>query len=323
MNTKRWIAIVIFVVLLIASSVSNVQQTSRLGGLSMDQELRTTVYKKGGFDQIALLEVEGIIMDLTTNNVFSSVGYDHRLFLKQLQHAFEDESIKGIVLRVNSPGGGVVESDEIFHTITKLKKEHDKPIVAYMANTAASGGYYISAPADHIMANRSTITGSIGVIMQNFNIKELADEWGIKAQTFKSGPHKDIMSPFKNMTEEEAQILQTLTDEMYQNFVQVIVDGRGMDKTKVLELADGRIYSGQQAQELGLVDSIGFLENAFEKTAELAQIEDPTVVEYKKAGLSFFGPLYQSLAKGPSDFLSLRELLYQQETPSMMYLYTW
>jgi protease-4 len=323
LNTKRWIALSLFIVLFIFSTVGKFNQMGSTASFDLEREWSEHTYKQGGLQRLALLKVDGVIMDQPSGDIFSPNSYNHRLFLKQLEHAFKDESIKGIVLRINSPGGGVVESDEIFYKIMQLKEEYKKPIVTYMSNMAASGGYYIAAPTNEIFANRSTITGSIGVIMQNFNVQELAEEWGIKTQTFKSGPHKDIMSPFKEMTEEERKILQALTDEMYKNFVNVIVEGRGMDRQKVLKLADGRIYSGQQAKEVGLVDHIGFLDDALNRVAELAGVDNPTVIEYKVSSWAAFDSVFNVLKSSSPDALGIREVLLRQGTPSLMYLYSW
>jgi protease-4 len=326
MNTKRWVALAIFIVLLVGSIISSfVQDEGNTTSFSMGEEWSEDVYKQGGLQKIALLEVEGTIVNQpSTQGLFQNAGYDHMTFLKQLDHAFKDNQVKGIVLKVNSPGGGVVESDEIYHKIMQLKKKYPKPIVTYMSNVAASGGYYIAAPTDKIFANRSTITGSIGVIIQSFNVKELADEWGVKPQTFTSGPHKDILSPFKEMSEEERQIVQGLTDEMYANFVDVIVEGRGMDKDKVLALADGRIYSGQQAEKNGLVDEIGFLDDAINETAKMGKVENPTVVSYKRNGFAAFNTMFGSLQSfSNSNVLGMREMIGGQNHPSLMYLFTW
>jgi protease-4 len=326
MNTKRWVALAIFIVLLGGSIISSfVQDEGSSTSFSMGEEWSEDVYKQGGLQKIALLEVEGTIVNQpSTQGFFQNTGYDHKAFLQQLEHAFKDNQVKGIVLKVNSPGGGVVESDEIYHKIRQLKEKYPKPIVTSMANVAASGGYYIAAPTDKIFANRSTITGSIGVIIQSFNVKELADEWGVKPQTFTSGPHKDILSPFKEMSKEERQIVQNLTDEMYANFVDVIVEGRGMDRNKVLALADGRIYSGQQAEKNGLVDEIGFLDDAINETAKMGKVENPTVVSYKRNGFAAFNSMFGSLKSfSNSNVLGMREMISGQNPPSLMYLFTW
>lgn len=323
MNTKRWVALIIFVGLFLFYSLAQISTSSFL--VPNEREWNEEVYQKGALERLALLEVEGVITNASQGGgLFSSSLYNHDTFLKQLEHAYKDERIKGIVLKVNSPGGGVVESDEIYQTIRDLKAEHDKPLVVYMSNTAASGGYYISALADEIYANRSTITGSIGVIISSLNYQELAEKWGVKDQTFTSGPHKDIMSPMKEMSAEERQIMQSIVDEMYDNFIDVIVEGRGMSKDKVLQLADGRIYTGTQAKEVGLVDELGFLDDAIEGATALAKIENPTVIRYELSGWSAF-PFMKSqfIQDYFAQQATFKKVLSQQHSPSFMYLFTW
>jgi protease-4 len=289
-------------------------------------EWKEEIVQHGGANKIAILDIEGVIADQPTGDFFNQVGYNHQAFLKQLEHAFQDTTIKGILLRVNSPGGGVVESDEIYHKIIHLKEEHPKPIVTYMANMAASGGYYISAPTDQIYANRSTLTGSIGVIMSAYNVQELAENWGVKQETFKSGAHKDIMSSMREMTNEERRIIQSIVDESYDNFLDVIVTGRkdkGMTMEKLIPLADGRIFTGNQAKELGLIDEIGFMDDAIKGTAALAEVENPTVVRYKQSGWSAFNNLFVMLQGKSNDLLGIKELIHTQYNPSLMYLFQW
>src|SRR5690625_1378587 len=181
-----------------------------------------------------------------------------------IEKAAEDTTIAGLIIRIDTPGGAVVETAQIHEALLELQNEYDKPFYVSMGNTAASGGYYVSAPANKIFAEAATLTGSIGVIMESINFAELAENYGIHFNTIKSGKHKDILSPSREMTSEEEAILQSMIDEMYDEFVQVIVDGRGMNESTVRELADGRVYTGKQAQENGLIDEVGSLKDAIE-----------------------------------------------------------
>lgn len=330
MTVKRWVALGISAALFFFYVVGQVAVNFFFEDNVLLQdynlEWHEDVYHQGGLDRIALLEVDGAIIDQPSGNIFHSVGYNHRSFLKQIEHAFKDKNIKGIILRVNSPGGGVVESDEIYHKIMELKERYKKPIVAYMANMAASGGYYISAPTDKIFANRSTLTGSIGVIISSYNVQELAEDWGVRQEVFKSGPHKDIMSNMREMTDEERSIIQSIVDESYDNFLDVVVEGRedvGMTKEKLRPLADGRIFTGQQAKEAGLVDAIGFMDDAIEGIAELAEIENPTVITYKQTGWPALNQIFATLQSSSKDLLGIKELIYKQDQPSLMYLFKW
>ncbi len=197
-----------------------------------------------------------------------------------LRQASDDPSVVAVVLEINSPGGGVTASDEMHQSILDFKKNTGKPVVVSMGDTAASGGYYISTAADRIVANETTLTGSLGVIFQLTNFSEAADKYGISQVVIKSGKFKDIGNAFRKMEPEEREILQSLVDESYEEFVSVISEGRDMPKDRVRELADGRIYSGSRAEELGLVDSFGGLDEAAAIAAERAGATETTVVRY-------------------------------------------
>jgi protease-4 len=189
-----------------------------------------------------------------------------------------DPAVKAIVVRVNSPGGSVVASDEIYRALV----EFDRPVVVWMDEIAASGGYYIACGGDHVFAHPDTLTGSIGVISQFLNVEELLDEIGVDVVVITSGPRKDIGSPFREMTEEEQALWEGITDEIYEGFVEVVAQARDLPLDKVRELADGSIYTGRQAQKLGLVDDVGTLDDAIAKAAELGGIEgEPRVIELR------------------------------------------
>ncbi|MCK4536549.1 MAG: signal peptide peptidase SppA, partial [Desulfuromonadales bacterium] len=190
-------------------------------------------------EKIAVVEVLGVITD-------SASAIEHL-------HNFRDnDSIKAIVLRVDSPGGGVGPSQEIHDEVRQVATV--KPIVVSMGSAAASGGYYIAAPADLIVANPGTITGSIGVIMEFTNIQDLLEKIGLRSQVVKSGKHKDIGSPVRPMSVEDREILQSMIDDVHSQFIEAVAVGREMDPEVVRQLADGRIFTGRQAKELGLVD---------------------------------------------------------------------
>lgn len=197
--------------------------------------------------------------------------------IEQIDDFKDDASVKAIVLRINSPGGGVSPSQEIYD---EVKAAADvKPVVVSMGAVAASGGYYIAVPAQRILANPGTITGSIGVIMQFTNIQELLGKVGLKSQVVKSGQHKDIGSPVRPMSAADREILQSLIDDVYSQFVQTVSESRNLELDRVRQLADGRIYTGRQALEAGLVDQLGGYQDAIRVAADLAGIEgDPKVV---------------------------------------------
>lgn len=237
-----------------------------------------TPFTTGAGPGIALITVEGTIISGSGQPFDAGIAASDDI-IAQIKRAKEDNDAKAIVLRVNSPGGGVVASDEIYHAL----KESGKPVVVSMGDLAASGGYYISMAADWIVANPNTLTGSIGVISQFANAEELLDKVGVEFVVVKSGPAKDTGSPFREMTEEERERWQALIDEVYAGFVQVVMEGRGLNEAEVRGLADGSIYTGRQALELGLVDALGYESDAIAKAAELGGIRgEPRIIRYPR-----------------------------------------
>lgn len=221
--------------------------------------------------KVAVVEVTGVIIDSADA-------------IKEIEGYADDNSIKAVILRVNSPGGGVAPSQEIYEEILKLKKK--KKVIVSMGAVAASGGYYIAAPADKIIANAGTLTGSIGVIMELPNVKGLMEKIGIEAQVIKSGRHKDIASVFKSLTAEEKQILQTVLDDVHDQFIEAVAVSRNMDAEVVRKLSDGRIFTGRMAKEIGLVDELGNLQDAIKIAGEMAGIKGRPEVVYKKESFS-------------------------------------
>lgn len=330
MSQKRWVALGIAAVLFVISVVSSIQsavKTTDWGEMiGISSDIKEEVREKGTSpDKIAVLRLDGVIMDGGAGSLLAGSAYDHQRFLKQLEHAGEDPSVKGVVLRVNTPGGGVVESAEIAEKVMELQTEHKKPVYISMASTAASGGYYISAPATKIIAHPSTLTGSIGVIVESFNYSEFAKKHGLDTNTITSGKHKDILSPSRKMTDEERDIMQSIVDDMYEEFVQVIVDGRDMPEKEVKQLADGRVYSGNQAKELQLVDELGSLDDTISILKKDYQLKGAQVVEYKNGpGLGidqFIGSKVQNMFGSEVDLFELNDLIRQSNAPRPMYLY--
>ncbi len=201
-------------------------------------------------------------------------GITPRYVEAQLKKAEEDDTIKAAVLRVNSPGGSVAASQEI----AALIKAFPKPLVISMGDMAASGGYYISAPAEGIVALPGTLTGSLGVITQVMDMEGLYEKLGIKMEFIKSGRHKDMLS--RELTSEERQLMQELSDEIYDQFITDVAAGRKLNKEKVLDLATGQLYTGSQALELGLVDRLGGIDEALEWAGEMAGVMDPEKYEF-------------------------------------------
>jgi protease-4 len=265
----------------------------------------TKTAKKG--DAIGVIYIEGVITGSRDEAGFLGVGVGSRSLLEQLKEAREDDSIKAVLIRINSPGGSAAASQEIGNEIEKIRKT-GKKVVTSMGDTAASGGYWIAATTDRIVANPATLTGSIGVIMDLQNMQELFKKIGITPQTIKSGPFKDIGSPTRPLTPAEKEILQGMVDDIYQQFVDVVVKGRKMDRAKVLQLADGRIFTGRQAKDKGLVDELGNFSDAVSITARLAKIQgEPELKE-----LNPQNP-FEILFTGMNSILFKKELQALQE----------
>jgi len=233
-----------------------------------------------GPDIIAVVPVEGTIApaDNTLGGTQPTTTPDG--LADALRQAGQDASVVAVVIEVNSPGGGVTASDEMHQSILNFKKNTGKPVVVSMGDTAASGGYYISTAADRIVANETTLTGSLGVIIPLNNYAEAAEKFGITQVVIKSGKYKDMGSAFREMRPDEREIFQTIVDQEYAEFVDVISEGRGIPEDRVRKIADGRVYSGIQAKGLGLVDSFGSLDEASATAGRLAGAKDTTVIRY-------------------------------------------
>src|SRR6185437_6019528 len=244
-------------------------------------------------NQIALLDINGIISSEPWDRSGSSLV---DMITDQLRLAGEDDAVKAVILRVDSPGGEVLASDDIYRAIAAFQKEYKRPVVASMSGLAASGGYYVSAPCQWIVANELTITGSIGVIMHSYNYRGLLDKVGVRPEVFKSGKFKDMLSGEKNDEEilpEERQMIQSLIDETFQRFKKVVAEGRqrankqnGDEGRKLAanweDYADGRVLSGKQAYELGFVDELGNFDTAVERARDLAKIGNANLVQYER-----------------------------------------
>lgn len=260
-------------------------------------------WERLGGSKVALITVDGVILD--------SKG-----IIEQLEKYRTNPSVKAIVLRINSPGGGVAPSQEIHEEVLKTRENDKKPIVASMGSVAASGGYYIASATDLIVANPGSITGSIGVILQVPNVSGLMQKIGVKSVVVKSGLHKDLASPTREMTDAERRILQGMLDDVHGQFIDAVATGRRIDRKKVETMADGRIFSGREAQSLGLVDQLGNLQDAIERAATLAGIRGkPTVIQERKRGLFLV-----DLLRGSLSLLNIDVPIHSPSTLSVNYL---
>ena len=233
-----------------------------------------------GKDKVALIELKGVI--LSSDEI-----------VRQIKKYAKSSSVKAIVFYVDSPGGGVSASEEIFQELKKAKEK--KPVVVSMGSVAASGGYYVSLAGSKIVANPGTITGSIGVIAQFPNFRKLLDKVGIDFEVIKSGKFKDSGNPYRGLTPEERKYFQGVIDDVFEQFVNHVVSERKIPRNEVLKIADGRIFTGRQAYEFGLVDTLGTLETAIKIAAEMSGIKgEPRIVKEKKKKPSFFELLFES-----------------------------
>ncbi len=334
MNIKRWVALGIATLLvgvsIIVNSVSAALSTDWTSWLedyefTMLETMGSTVIESGDVsERIVVLRVEGVIQDTgAASSLFATEGYNHSFFLKQLEEAKNDPTVKGIVLAVDSPGGGVVESAEIYKDLMKIKDETDKPIYVSMGGMAASGGYYIAAPADKIFVMKETMTGSIGVILQSVNYGDLAEKYGVEFVTIKTGPYKDILSPSRDMLPEEEEMLQDMINDSYEEFVRIIAEGRGMSEEEVRKVADGRILNGRQAIEANLADDYGFEEDVIAAMKEDLDMPGAEVFEYsqEQSLSSLFGVKAQSFLGLDIETQVISKLITDNQAPRMMYLY--
>ncbi len=218
-------------------------------------------------ERIALVRIEGPILD-------------SRSTVQEMEMYGDDPLVKAIVLRIDSPGGGVVPSQEIYRAVQRVRQEKQKTVVTSMGTLAASGGYYIAVASDHILANPGTLTGSIGVIMQLANLEDLMDKIGVKNFVIKSGRYKDVGSPFRTMMDDDRELLQSVMDDAHRQFIDAVAEGRSLDVADVEALADGRVLTGQQAKDSLLVDELGDLHDAVTLAAAMSGMQGtPPVVE--------------------------------------------
>lgn len=285
--------------------------------------LQETQVSGTGKAKVLLMEISGVISSqdgdgfVPTPSLIASVK-------EQLTRATQDEAVKAVVLRINTPGGTVTASDIIHHELKTFKTNRKIPIIASIMDVGASGGYYIAAAADTVLAHPSSVTGSIGVIMLTMNARGLLEKVGVEATAVTSGPRKDMGSPFRTMTTEERAIFQGLIDSFYQRFLSVVQEGRpNLQMDQIKKLADGRIYTGDQAKAAGLVDEIGYLEDAVDLAKKKAGLTEARVVTYRRPG-EYSNNVYSKLV-APSPLASLGSLdllsFVRGGAPQFMYLW--
>jgi len=278
LNKKQILGMVIAVVLFITTGVASVaiNTWSKRNLRSSENKLKSSIENLEGTNYslprdnyIAIVRVDGTIAeDDTSSGLISDSGYSHSFTMDYIKDVTDDSSNKGILLVVDSPGGSVYTSDELYYSLMDYKKATGRPIYCYFESYACSGGYYISMAADEIYANRNTWTGSIGVISQMYDLTGLYEKLGIKEVDITSGRNKAMGSSGQSLTEEQYAIMQSLVDEAYEQFVGIVAQGRSMSEEKVKEIADGRILSASQALSWNLIDGISRYEEYQEHIRE-------------------------------------------------------
>ncbi|MBI2215758.1 MAG: signal peptide peptidase SppA [Candidatus Rokubacteria bacterium] len=289
--------------------------------------LREETVEGDGKAKILLTDVSGFLSEDTPGVTLPFASPPPRVprlvrFREELKKAAKDEDVRAVVLRINSPGGTVTASDVMFRELELFRKERRVPIVAVMMDVAASGGYYVALAADTIVAHPTTVTGSIGVIMITMNAQGLLEKIGVSASAIKSGARKDMGSPFRTLTEEERAIFQSVIDDLHQQFVTKVVERRRIPRETAQRLADGRIFTADQALSQRLVDRLGYLPDAIEVAKRAAGVEQARVIVYhrpREYRATYYAQAATPEPAAPISFASLAALL----SPGPRFLYVW
>lgn len=276
-HTKR-VVLAGILILLAAGCV-----TVKVSLVEEPKPLKEKVISGTGRDKILLVDISGLIVEGPRRGFLSLKGFTRPDRIKEeLEKAAKDRHIKAVVLRINSPGGTVSGADVVLHELLAFKAERNLPVVACLTGLATSGGYYVAQAADTIVAYPTCITGSIGVLSMKLNLKGLMDKVGVDGEMVKSGQWKDFWSPFRPATPEEKRMMQEVIDDFYRGFMEVVAKGRKLNLEEVRRVADGRIYTASQAKDLGLVDKLGYLDEALALAKKQAGLEEAKVVRYQR-----------------------------------------
>jgi protease-4 len=290
--------------------------------------LQESTISGDGSDKVLLIDISGTLTTSEGSGIFSEPSLPARL-KEELTKAEKDDHIKAIILRINTPGGTVTSSDILYHELQKFKEKRNVPIIASIMDIGTSGGYYVAMASDYIFAHPSTITGSIGVIMLTLNGQGLLEKIGIQPTAIVSGPKKSMGSPFRAMNDEERAIFQDVIDRLYARFLTVVEQGRpNVSAAKIRQLADGRIYTADVAKTEGLIDEIGYLDDAIERAKKHAKLREAQVVTYTRRSRETHQNIYSHFAPptlGPLGFPQINAStmlgVLQGGTPQMMYMW--
>lgn len=323
MKNKQILGLVVAGLVFIATGVTSVFTQKAAGTMFADGAATTvteemeSIFASSGVDIslpmndfIGVVRVEGTIADVGSSSAFSTVSYDHQGTLDYIDQMMNSDYNKGILLCVNSPGGTVYDSDELYLKLMDYKETTGRPVWAYMESEACSGGYYISMAADQIGANRNAWTGSIGVIISYYSYRDLFKELGVEEVNITSGKNKAMGSSGTKLTKEQRDIMQSLVDESYEQFVDIVAAGRDMAVDEVKPLADGRIYTAKQAMDVGLIDEVisydEFQSEIISQVGEDAEFYEPSFVSdtlFTSLFSTFKGSQSKSDAQVLSEFL--------------------
>lgn len=285
--------------------------------------LQETTLSGTGKDKVLLIDVSGVIAHKAEGRggVFPGPPDIVARVKEELQLAAQDDRVKAVVLRINSPGGTVTASDQLYYELRRFKATRKIPIVAVFMDVGASGAYYVAMAADSVIAHPTSIVGSIGVVMLRMNVEGLLEKLGLETSAIKSGTMKDMGSPFRTMTDDEHQVFMGVIMEFYDRFVQVVGEGRpGLKSDRIRELADGRIYTAAQALKAGLVDELGYLDTALDRAKQAAGLAEARVVTYHRPG-TYSNNIYS----GFPDSATLRRIAAWSQLPvgTPQFLYLW
>lgn len=325
-NSKKWLAIGLAILLFVASSLVSSkskdvasEESQKMANKYFEDYLsgianKDVIEGSNESEKIAVLSYEGAIGD----------GPVYESFMESLEDVRDDDSVKGVIMKVNSPGGAVYNSEQVHNKIKQIQDEKKIPFYTVMETMAASGGYYISAPTDRIYASNETLTGSIGVIMSSMSFEGLFEKYGIKQQNITTGKMKDAGSIGRDMDKDEKKYFEDLINSSFDRFVKVVSQGRSMKEDEVRKLADGRVYDGAQAKENGLVDKIGNFEIALKDMKEEYKLDDPQVYEYSSEMNSFaklFSKAETLIDKNSQSDLAILKEFMEKDGPKPMYYY--
>ncbi|GBE04643.1 MAG TPA: signal peptide peptidase SppA [Nitrospirae bacterium] len=293
---------------------------------SYSEPLKEYTLEGEGDGKVLMIPVKGVITSRSKNRLLYTEPGTVQEIVSHLEMAAEDKKIKVVVLQIDSPGGTVTASDILYHEIKEFKNKTGKKVVIAMMNLAASGGYYIALAGDEIYAHPTTVTGSIGVIFIRPDIEGLMGKIGVEADVTKSGVYKDMGSPFRKSTETEQELFQGIIDELYGRFVGLIAENRGLDPDQVRAIADGRIYTAQQALDLKLIDRIGYLDEAIAGAKQIAGLPDNAqVVVYRRTERANDNRYYTATGKGGGGSPKLIDLGIPEymNVPDAGFYYLW